>query len=238
MLRKIGIAALAICFGLVSTGPAAAGLLFFEWPDTTGGSAGGIDASITATVAAGVMTTGTTTATNPAYRASFATPHPSLGYNSPQSGGANIESTIAFSHPLPEGARLIVYDLDFNNETVTLSADGVPPALLTQLETTEGASSFFPAWNPVTGTLVETHPASSGNQTEATVFDISGVQLLDVDFHNGGVNSGIRVAIAIPPAGIPLLPPAGIAALATMLAGALGIAHRRRVAQLSASVIE
>ena len=78
-----------------------------------------------------------------------------------------------------------------------LSADGAPPALIEQRETTQGSTSMMPSYDAGTGTLVSTNPGTATNDSEVSVFDASGLAVLDVHFTNG-LGSGISVTVTAP----------------------------------------
>jgi hypothetical protein len=126
----------------------------------------------------------------------FAASYSALHYASPASGPANISSTISFSQALPIGAKLIAVDVDYMGENLSLSSSGSPLSLLEQRETINGANSVFPTYNASTGVLSEVAPNQNAN--EASVFDVSGLSVIDVHRAGGNTSSGIGVAIALP----------------------------------------
>ncbi len=142
---------------------------------------------------------------------------------------ASISSTLSFSESLPSGAKLLAIDLDFEAETFTLSSGGTPLVLLEQRETTDGASSDFPSYDSGTGTL--SHSGGSTNEFEASVFDVSGLSAIDVDFVNGLGSAGL-IAIALPipePAPVPAVGSVGGLMLTLCLVGvALMVTARSR----------
>jgi hypothetical protein len=120
---------------------------------------------ISSTVTQGSFSTGTLTASEPNFVADFADSFSVLRYTAAQSAPGNILSTITFSSALPSGTRLLVIDVDFSMETVTLLGNETPLSLLAQRESTTGASSSFPSYNGATGKLV----AVATNSNEASV---------------------------------------------------------------------
>jgi hypothetical protein len=142
----------------------------------------------------------------------FAASYSALHYASPASGPANISSTISFSQALPIGATLIAVDIDYMGENLSLSSSGSPLLLLEQRETISGAISSFPTYNAGTGVLSETAPNQNAN--EASVFDVSGLSVIDIDRAGGNTNSGTGIAVALPLAPVPALEPSAGPAVA------------------------
>jgi len=89
--------------------------------------------------------------------------------------------------------------VDYRGETVVLSSEGVPLTLVEQRETIDGEASTFPTWDPVVGTLVDaTSSPSDNNEWEASIFDLGGLSVVDVDFQGGNHQSGIQMVLALP----------------------------------------
>ncbi len=221
---------LAICGLLIrlffAASPPAAETDFIVWTSGSAGSGGGISATVTSTVTQGSLTASSLNASDASFVADFAASYSVLRYRA-EVVPASISSTLAFSQPLPGGAKLLAIDLDFEGEAFTLSSGGAPLALLEQRETTDGASSDFPTYDSGTGTL--SHSAGSTNVFEASVFDVSGLSTIDVDFVNGLGSAGL-IAIALPvPTPVPALGPVGGLTLTLCLIGvALIVTARRR----------
>lgn len=176
--------------------PAMAETDFITWTSPSAGSGGGISATVTSTVTAGALSAVTFNASDGTFISDFAASYSALHYASAASGPANISSTISFSQALPIGAKLIAVDVDYMGESLSLSSSGSPLSLLEQRETISGANSSFPAYNAGTGVLSETAPNQNAN--EASVFDVSGLSVIDVHRTGGNTNSGVGVAIALP----------------------------------------
>jgi hypothetical protein len=183
-------------FAFLVASPAMAATNFIVWTSPSAGSGGEISATVTSTVTAGALSAVTFNASDGTFISDFAASYSALHYASPASGPANIGSTISFSRALPIGAKLIAVDVDYMGESLSLSSNGSPLSLLEQRETINGANSFFPAYNAGTGVLSETAPDQNAN--EASVFDVSGLSVIDVHRTGGNTNSGTGVAIALP----------------------------------------
>ena len=183
-------------FVFLVASPAMAETDFITWTSPSEGSGGGISATVTSTVTAGVLSAQTFNASDGTFISDFAASYSALHYASAASGPANISSTISFSQALPIGAKLIAVDVDYMGESLSLSSSGSPLSLLEQRETTNGANSVFPTYNAGTGVLSEAAPIQNAN--EASVFDVSGLSVIDVHRAGGNTNSGIGVAIALP----------------------------------------
>lgn len=178
--------------------------IFMEWPSITEGTGGGITATVSSTVNSGTFFSGGVAATDPDFVSQFAANFPALHYKAAFSQKGDISSDFTFSAPLPAGSKLIVRDVDFENETLTLTSSGCPLILLAQMESIADAESIFPIYDPSTGKLVTAGTASGGlNEGEASIFDLSGVSSLHVSFENGLINSGSNVAIAMPTVPLP-----------------------------------
>lgn len=195
--------AFVTCFSslavLLSPSIVSAGSSFIEWESGTSGSGGGINATVDATISKGSLTTFEGPATNPTFIELFAANYGGMShFSGPGSTLSNIISTVSFSSTLPVGARLVVVDVDVAGENITLSSSGTPLTLLAQLETLTGQSSAFPSWDPLLGQLSATTPSGQFNNTEASVFNISGLSSIQVDSFGGKNNSGIGVAVALP----------------------------------------
>jgi hypothetical protein len=213
--------ALAILSIVFSFSDVRAANVFFTWASTSAGAGPGINAMISSTVTQGSFSTGTLTASEPNFVADFADSFSVLRYTAAQSAPGNILSTITFSSALPSGTRLLVIDVDFSMETVTLLGNENPLSLLAQRESTTGASSSFPSYNGATGKLV----AVATNSNEASVFDLSGVTSLKVNFAGGNFGSGVAIAIS----GISAIPePTSSFALPAVCFSGLLLNRRRR----------
>ena len=175
------------------------GFEFIEWSSITAGTGGGINATVAATITQGSMDFTTSTATDPSFVEEFADSFSVLLYIAQPTGPGNITSTISFSGPLPQGSRLIVVDVDFLQEGVTLIGGGAPLALLSQVETQAGETSTFPFYDPVLGTLITPHTTSGQtNEGDASIFDVSGLGAIDIAYFGGGSSSGVGITIALP----------------------------------------
>jgi hypothetical protein len=170
--------------------------VFIEWTSDTEGSGGGITATVSATIISGSIAPDEGMATDPSFVADFGDSYYRLRYGTEVSGPGDIATTLSFSPSLPAGTVLIVTDVDYRDETVTLFSGGVPLTLVEQRETIDGETSGFPLWDPVAGTLTE--DTATPNEFEASVFNAGGLSSIDVDFAGGRAKSAIHVAIALP----------------------------------------
>jgi hypothetical protein len=68
--------------------------------------------------------------------------------------------------------------------------------LLEQLESMAGVSSSFPNYDAATGVLSDT---ATTNDFAVSVFDLSGLTSLSIDYQGGSFNGGSFVAIALLP---------------------------------------
>jgi hypothetical protein len=126
------------------------------------------------------------------------------GFNLTNGAGGSAADGLAqmtFSTPLPNGARLLVLDLDVprSQERVELAhADGVV-TFVQQLESEAGEMSVFPVWNATTGVLLSQGPS---NNEECTVFDVSGDKVLSIRYLRSDVSpggqTGVHIALGIP----------------------------------------
>ncbi|MFT5695334.1 MAG: hypothetical protein ACI9QQ_001309 [Myxococcota bacterium] len=180
---------------------ASAQLTFIEWTSTADGSGGGITATVNSTVTLGSIGFQFVSATDPVFVANYESSYSVLTFKASTGGPGDITSAITFSTPLPVGARLIASDVDYNGETLTLTTGGVGLALFEQLETMSGESSTFPSYDNMTGELVGTGAVGNNNpnNSEATVFDVSGLSAIQVSYDNGINNTGVAVGILFPP---------------------------------------
>lgn len=200
--------------------PATAATDFIVWSSPNAGSGGGVTATVASNVVAGSFQSTVVGATEATFVADYGPSLSVLFYRSTAAGPASITSTLSFSPPLPTGARLLAIDLDAGAETFTLTSGGAPLAFVESRETTAGALSAFPSYDAGSGVLSTT--AASPNDSEATVFDVSGLSTLDVDFSGGSLGSGSFIAIALP-VQVPMLAPLGLFAL---VGGLLTVAGR------------
>ncbi len=221
-------------FAIGTATAAQAQLVQFDWTSETSGSAGGISASVAWVILAGDNGIWDSTATDEDFVAQFGTTLEGLLYLTPVPGAADIQSIVSFSSSLPAGSRLVVVDVDYEGETMTLrdGASSAPLALVEQLETFAGESSDFPSWSPPT--LSETTSPLATNSNEASVFDVGGLTSVEIDFA-GGDASGVAVIVAIPAAPIPAFDAVGRAVLAAALAGTAALAGLRRRSALRAN---
>ncbi|MCA8967021.1 MAG: PEP-CTERM sorting domain-containing protein [Planctomycetes bacterium] len=223
--RWLAAGALALALG-AGAAPATS---IFTWTSATAGSGGGIDATVTSTVNAGVLTTQTFSPTDPGFLGAFGDPISALHYRSPVSDDpADILSTITFSAALPTGAVLLIGDLDVWFENVTVAADGAPPVLLSQVESTAGATSAFPSYDSLLGILASTAGPTGLNDREVSIFDISGISSLQIDFAGGALDSGVFAAIALPDPGATVPEPGTLLLLAFGTGAAAAMSRRRR----------
>lgn len=177
------------------------GSTFMEWQSGTTGSGGGINVVVDTAIVKGSLTTfsNVNTGTNPVFVDLFSSSFEGMSHQSgPGSTPSDIMTTVNFSSALPVGARLLVIDLDVAGESMTLFSGGNPLTLVTQLETRSGQSSDFPSWDSGTGVLTATTASGQFNNTEASVFDVTGLTTIQVDSSGGKNNSGVGVAIALP----------------------------------------
>lgn len=196
---SIWIAFLFIFFTVLATSRVFAASIFMEWSSINEGSGGGITATVSSTVNSGTFFYGDVTASDPNFVTQFAASFPALHYKATFSAPADISSDFIFSTPLPSGSKLLVRDVDFEDETLTLTSNGSPLTLLAQIESIAGAISTFPIYNSLTGVLITAGTAPGGmNDGEVSIFDLSGLSSLQVSFENGLLNSGSNIAIAMP----------------------------------------
>lgn len=94
---------------------------------------------------------------------------------------------------------MIALDVDFLGESLLLSGGGAPLVLLSQMESQAGEMSTFPIYDPVLGALVSPNDQTNqSNEGDASVFDISFLNEINVDFSGGGFTSGVAIVIALP----------------------------------------
>jgi hypothetical protein len=173
--------------------------VFIEWTSDTEGSGGEITATVTSTVVSGSIGPDKGTATDPSFVVDFGADFSVLRYGAEASSPGNIISTLSFSPALPEGTFLVIIDVDYRDETVTLTSGEGPLELVEQRETIDGVVSAFPIWDPFAGTLTENTPGPDDpNELEASVFNAGGFSVIDIDFAGGLHSSGIHVVIALP----------------------------------------
>jgi hypothetical protein len=214
-------ASAALVVALSATTTAQASMAMADW---TAGTLDTLTFTTVQTETSGLFSISDYTATDPTFVSTYSDTFSRLVFGAAGTSG-NLLAEITFSEPLPVGTMLLAMDLDFRDETFIMSSNLGFLSLLEQGESTNGATSFLPNYNPATGTLVETHPGNTGNSDEFARFDLSGVSSLSVQFLNGGVDSGSAIAIATPetistiplPAGLPL-----------MIAGLVGLGAIRR----------
>jgi hypothetical protein len=136
---------------------------------------------------------------------------------------------VQFSQPLPTGARLLAYDVDVGgrDEQLRISQSGGSLVLLEQRESRAGETSLFPSWSSPSG-LLEAQGAGANNE-EVTVFDISGVQSLTVEYavgaRVGAGAAGASFAIGVP---VPEPGSAALTALGLVAIVASRTSRRRR----------
>jgi len=191
---------LFIIFSLFSASGVFATSTFIQWSTISSGSGCGITATVSSTVTTGkLFFDNSLMATDLTFTSQFDSVYSGLTYNADGQIPANIDSVISFASPLPHGSRLIALDIDFDNETLTLTNNGSPLSLLGQIESFSGETSIFPNYNPATGDLITAGSTPGGlNNREASIFDVSGLSSVQVSFMNGSYGSGIIVAIALP----------------------------------------
>lgn len=126
--------------------------------------------------------------------------------NGDAGSSANSVSSITFNTALPDNSILIAFDVDTirNDEFRFFNQDGGPLSLIEQLESIENATSTFPIWDSNAQTLTSAN--IGGNQSEASVFDISGNSTIDIGYFRdaGGSSLGgsvFAIGIAIPEPG-------------------------------------
>ncbi len=198
--------------------------IYIDWASTSTGTGGGITANVSSTITSGAFVVGSSHIPSDAgFIAEYGLLIPTLRYGSgPTTTPGIINSTIQFTAALPTGSELLIFDVDFLQETMVLLASSGVPALLAQRETVSSATSVLPSYNTGTGSLAAlgTTITSPQNDFEVSIFDVSGVTSLQLDYSNGGFNSGIFAAIALPGAATAVSAPS---AMLLMLLG-LGIA--------------
>lgn len=200
-MQTFRITATALAVAVIGLSDAHAERAFIEWTSDSEGSIGSYVATVDATIVDGVLGPDDGTATDATFVADFAGSYSVLRYGTPEFAPAEITSTITFSEALPAGSLLLVIDVDYRGETVTVSSLGTALTLVEQRETFDGATSSFPIWDGGAGMLTENTPGVEGqNEFEASVFDVGGLTEVDVDFAGGLYESAIHLAIALPAA--------------------------------------
>lgn len=223
----IRIVALFIFFAALAPSGVHAASIFIDWSSITEGAGGGITASVSSTVSSGTFSFGSIPADDPYFVSQFALSYSALHYKagSGSTTPGDISSEFTFSSPLPSGSKLIVTDVDFDEETLTLTSSGSPLSLLEQIESMAGVTSVFPNYYPSTGKLITAGTAQGGlNIREASIFDLSGLSDLRVSFENGSYDSGSSIAIAMPVT----VPLPGSHLLFTVGLGLLTVLRRKR----------
>lgn len=77
-----------------------------------------------------------------------------------------------FPQPLQAGSEMIIFDVDAVGEQFTISKDNGPFGMPIQMESVNGTTSTFAAWDPVGQKLVS--QTDGFNQKEAYIFDVAG----------------------------------------------------------------
>lgn len=212
-------------FGLLASASAHAAPLFADWES---GALGTITFIVTETETEGFIQPSEDTATDPVFVAAYADVFPTLQFQS-GAGPADLRAQIQFSEPLPVGAQLLAFDLDFRMEIFRIASDIGFLTLLAQGETQAGGMSQFPIYNPADGTLTSVFPGNGDNPFEYSLFDASGLSFLDISWINGGVSSGSRIVVVLPdgqPSPVPL--PAGFPLVASGLVSLWCLRRRPR----------
>jgi hypothetical protein len=221
---------LTACF---SCSVQAGSLTYFNWT-ANGGGFGASQGAITAVVdyqtgGDDLLFKNVLTMTDPQFVSSYGATVPTLKMDSGVGGSAgSSNSFISFTSPLPNGARLFIFDVDIElrSERVFLSSRQ-NYSLLEQRESQAGATSGFPSWTSASGLLAAT--SDDANNEEASVFDVSGVSAMTVGYRRNAGGAGVTgasFAFAIPvpePGGMSIL----LGACLTNLAGLRRLAARR-----------
>lgn len=216
-----------LTLGLVGVSSAHAAPVFADWATGNVDGIGITVEDVGGPATPGEITNLTATFSDPTFTASYATSFSALKFGALGVPG-NLLADISFTEALPTGSLLFALDMDFSGETFVLSSDLGFLSLLEQGETQAGETSQLPNYNQATGSLVSAFASGGANFDEYSLFDVSGVSSLSIQWLNGGAASGSLIAIATPgdppissvplPAGLPLL-------LAGM--GLLGVMKRR-----------
>lgn len=228
-MRRLLLCPAVLIASAASSASAAPSLDYFAWdsvtPSTYAASAGGIAGNVSfSTAGDDVILRHDIPPTAADFVATYGPVVPAIAINN-GTGGSDASATalIQFDAPLPDGSRLIAFDVDAGspvNERVQFTHSAGALILIDQLESQADASSIFPSWSAVTGTLT----AQRLNDEEASVFDVSGIQSLSINYLRNAVNGGITGArFSI---GVPVVPePAG---LGLLLCGTAALGSRRR----------
>lgn len=177
---------------------------FITWNQPSGGSGGGISVTATHTINQGTTNGYWKIATDPDFVSNFSSLYPTLSYETLSSPPADISSLFSFSSPLPIGSKLLVLDVD-HNEELKLTSEGTPLKLINQIPDRDDIpSSPFPLYDSSTGILI---PGVVNSSNDVSIFDISNLSTIDVLFtggtagevdYVGGLGSFAQIAIALP----------------------------------------
>jgi len=224
---RLGLAVSVLTLGLAGATSAHAAPVFADWVN---GSIDGIGITVTdvgGPATPGEITNVTASFSDPTFTAAYATNFSALKFGALGIPG-NLLADISFTEALPTGSFLFAIDMDFSGETFVISSDLGFLSLTGQGETQTGATSQLPTYNHTNGNLVSAFSSGGANFDEYSLFDVSGVSSLSVQWLNGGAASGSLIAIGTPgdPGMSPVPLPAGLPLLLAGI-GLLGLLKRR-----------
>ena len=144
---------------------------------------------------------------DPSFANLFGTEASLLSLNRPDPPGAGGETTaiIQFAEPLPQGAKMVIFDVDAIDERLTLFSNislSAPTVMETQTDPQETRFDFpsVPAlWNGATRTLSSADSDSvNNNPFEAYVFDAEGMSNVEVTYTTTAGQASIGFVVPEP----------------------------------------
>ena len=145
--------------------------------------------------------------TDPEFANLFGSEASLLSLNRPDPTGAGGETTamIQFATPLPQGAKLVVFDVDAIDERITLFSNihiDAPVIMETRMDPSDPKFDYpsVPArWDPETQTLASAGPdAVNNNPFEAYLFDATGMARLEARYTTTAGQASISFALPVP----------------------------------------